>query len=94
MISIQDQVIQDIESRKEIGLKEYGTLLYSDTKGDMLQHLYEELLDAACYIKTLMARREDLKEALINYQKYPKLDVADWVAGEAQKFIEGIDNDG
>lgn len=31
--SIQDQVIEDLESRKQIGLENYGTLLYAKAHG-------------------------------------------------------------
>lgn len=85
--SIQDQVIEDLEARKQVGLKEYGTLLYHDNNVDMLKELYEELLDAACYVKAVMQQRENLAEAVENYNKYPKLDIADWVALEAETLI-------
>lgn len=56
--SLQDAVISDLESRKTVGLKTYGTLLYPHNGRDMLQDLYEELLDAACYIKGVMVERD------------------------------------
>lgn len=55
--SIQDQVIADIEERKRLGMKSYGTLLYADNGRDMLRDLYEELLDACCYLRGLMEER-------------------------------------
>lgn len=49
------QVIEDLKSREAKGLKTYGTTL--DNAGlsqeELMQHLYEELLDAALYIKAI-----------------------------------------
>jgi hypothetical protein len=36
----------------------YNRFLRADCPDDMLQHLYEELLDAAVYIKTLINQQE------------------------------------
>lgn len=44
-------VIEDLLNRAEVGFKKYGRTL-DQSKDDMLQHLYEELLDATMYIKT------------------------------------------
>jgi hypothetical protein len=45
----------DLEARAALGLRKYGvTLDRTDlTAAEWLQHLYEELLDAACYIKRI-----------------------------------------
>ena len=53
-VSIQDQVIADLEARKELGFSKYGTLLYTKNGRSFAQDLYEELLDAACYLKGMM----------------------------------------
>lgn len=58
MKNVTYQIIQDLIKREETGLKKYGVLLH-ESKDDMLQHLYEELLDAAGYIKTLITQREE-----------------------------------
>jgi hypothetical protein len=57
--SLQDQVIADLGERKTLGLERYGTLLFPHNGRDMLQDLYEELLDACCYIKGVMAERDN-----------------------------------
>ena len=57
--SIQDQVIEDLEHRKELGLSTYGTLLYPHNGRDQLQDAYEEALDLACYLKSAMIERDD-----------------------------------
>jgi len=53
-VSIQDQVIADLEARKELGFSKYGTLLYAKNGRSFAQDLYEELLDAACYLKGMI----------------------------------------
>lgn len=51
-------VIKDLRSRETLGLQKYGKALTSRTEDDMLQHLYEELLDGAMYIRTLIEQRK------------------------------------
>ncbi len=53
-----DYVIEDIAKRERMGYNKYGKYLTEDTDEDMLQHLYEELLDATVYIKTLLLQRK------------------------------------
>jgi len=50
-------VIADMKEREAFGLQKYGKVLHEHTDEDMLQHLYEELLDGAVYIKTLINQR-------------------------------------
>ena len=52
------QVIKDMKERECFGIQKYGQSLNVGTKEDMLQHLYEELLDASVYIKTLIEQRK------------------------------------
>lgn len=62
--SIQDLVIEDMEDRKKLGIEKYGKLLYKDTAGrNHLQDLYEELLDACCYIRARIAEEADSTQA-------------------------------
>ena len=51
-------VIEDMKEREAFGLQKYGKALTVATDEDMLQHLYEELLDGAVYIKTLINQRK------------------------------------
>lgn len=53
-----DYVLEDIAKRERMGYNKYGKYLTEDTDEDMLQHLYEELLDATVYIKTLLLQRK------------------------------------
>lgn len=51
-------VISDMKKREAFGLQKYGKALSKDTDEDMMNHLYEELLDGAVYIRTLMEQRK------------------------------------
>lgn len=52
------QVVRDLKERQAFGLQKYGKSLTAATDEDMLQHLYEELLDASIYIRTLIEQRK------------------------------------
>lgn len=52
-----DYVLEDIAKREKMGYNKYGKYLTVNTDEDMLNHLYEELLDATVYIKTLLMQR-------------------------------------
>jgi len=49
--SITCAVMEDLKSRADRGLQKYNTTLGENNKDDFMNHLYEELLDAAQYIK-------------------------------------------
>lgn len=55
--STTKDVVKDLKARETFGLQKYGKTLTVNTDEDMLQHLYEELLDGAVYIKTLINQR-------------------------------------
>lgn len=67
-------VIADLRDRADIGFKKYGCTI-DDSPDDMLQHLYEEILDAAMYIKTRI-RQEKKREKEVNRQL--PLDLGDY----------------
>jgi hypothetical protein len=56
---IQSRVIRDIEDRRQVGISRYGTALQPFNGRDALRDLYEELLDAAMYIKQCMVERDN-----------------------------------
>ena len=56
--SITLDVIKDLKERERFGALKYGKFLTHHTTEDTMQHLYEELLDAALYIKTEMKKRK------------------------------------
>lgn len=55
MSSVIDKITQDLIDREFKGIEKYGTDLDRQdlSQADWKQHLYEELLDAACYLQKL-----------------------------------------
>lgn len=56
--AIQDLVMQDMLARKLLGQQRYGTPLQPHNGRDMMQDLYEELLDACNYIRGAIYERD------------------------------------
>ena len=70
MSKIEDEVCEEIQARAEHGLNKYGVTM---ERGDLntrewLQHLLEELLDAAVYVKRLQKEYDELVEGLEQVQ--------------------------
>lgn len=57
-VSVQSMVMADLETRLQVGIQRYGTPLQPNNGRDALRDLYEELLDAACYARQLIAERD------------------------------------
>ena len=55
---IQSMVIADIEARRQVGIERYGTALQPNNGRNALQDLYEELVDAAMYIKQFLVEQD------------------------------------
>jgi len=55
-MKLLDEINIDLQKREEKGIKTYGTTLDDAdlNKAQLLNHLYEELLDSVFYIKRLM----------------------------------------
>ena len=47
-----------MRQREVMGYNKYNKYLSVNTDEDMLQHLYEELLDASMYIRTLIEQKK------------------------------------
>ena len=62
-------VVKDMLERNEDGAKKYNRYLQTDCPDNMLQHLYEELLDASVYIKTQIEKQKQEAEKLIEIEK-------------------------
>lgn len=56
---IQDIVIQDIEERKSIGVKRYGTTLQPHNGRDALLDAYQEAIDLAIYLRQAIFERDN-----------------------------------
>ena len=59
-------VIDDLVSRSQRGINKYNTTLDQNNKDNYMNHLYEELLDAAQYIKKEMSFVPMIKELIKN----------------------------
>lgn len=62
-------VVKDMLERNEAGAVKYNRYLQTDCPDNMLQHLYEELLDASVYIKTQIEKQKQEAEKLIEIEK-------------------------
>jgi hypothetical protein len=56
--SVWDLVLADMKDRDAYGRRKYGTPLQVANGRDMLYDLYSELLDACCYIRGEIYRRD------------------------------------
>lgn len=54
---VHDLVAEDLAGRKALGVSKYGQALQASNGRDHLRDLYEELLDAAVYIRAELERR-------------------------------------
>lgn len=55
--AIADLVIADMAERKRLGIQRYGVALQAHNGRDALVDLYQELLDACCYVRQLIEKR-------------------------------------
>lgn len=58
---VQSAVIADIEGRRELGIRRYGTALQPMNGRDALLDAYEEALDLAMYLKQMLIERDMLR---------------------------------
>ena len=56
--ALWDLVIADMQTRDRVGQERYGTRLQAANGRDMLQDLYEELLDAVVYLRGVFYERD------------------------------------
>ena len=62
-------VVKDMLERNEEGAKKYNRYLQTDCPDNLLQHAYEEALDLAVYLKTLIEKQKQEAEKLIEIEK-------------------------
>jgi hypothetical protein len=57
VVDIEEQVCKDILRRQQLGIAKYGVTVENNplVLREWLQHTYEELLDAAVYVRRSMA---------------------------------------
>jgi hypothetical protein len=56
--AVVDLVVADMQERKALGIQRYGVALQPGNGRDGLRDLYEELLDACCYIRQVIEERD------------------------------------
>jgi hypothetical protein len=56
---VVDFVKDDLDTRRELGIRRYGQALRAHNGRDALQDAYEELLDLVCYIRQLLEEKKD-----------------------------------
>lgn len=60
--SCHDLVIADLAERKEFGLRKYGTPLQPFNGRSFLRDIYEELMDAVCYVRGKLEEEQQLAD--------------------------------
>ena len=62
MSRIEEKVIEQIRKRAKVGENKYGATLERKDLNlfDWLQHLQEELMDAACYVEKLKEEHAEI----------------------------------
>ncbi len=63
--SVHDLVIKDIADRKTFGFKKYGVHLTAENGRDCRVDLYQELLDAVCYMRVWL-QSDDARDNVID----------------------------
>ena len=66
MSKIEDEVCEEIQARAKRGLNKYGVTMEREDLDihEWLQHLLEELLDAAVYVKRLQKEYAEMRESI------------------------------
>lgn len=59
---IQSMVIADLEKRRELGIRRYGTALQADNGRNPLLDGYEELLDLVCYWRQVLEEQPTIQQ--------------------------------
>lgn len=57
---IQDLVIADIEERRQVGIRRYGTALQPFNNRDAFRDAYEEILDLLLYVRQVRVERDEM----------------------------------
>lgn len=67
---IEALVCGDIATRQRLGIAKYGRTVAESTD-DMLQHLYEELLDASVYVRAELEKRREIQRLEKSTEDHP-----------------------
>ncbi len=101
-IKVLDHVLADLTQRAEAGKEKYGTNLMTENGRDALQDAYEEMMDAAMYLKQALLEKRKNEERVVKLlnailevtsdgrQKYEEYIESRPAAGEYNMFDEAI----
>lgn len=64
---IVENVRQKLLERSQVGIKKYNTTLDENNKDNYLNHLQQELMDAANYIEKLLVQKENIIDLIRLY---------------------------
>ena len=64
---IVENVRQKLLERSQVGIKKYNTTLDENNKDNYLNHLQQELMDAANYIEKLLVQKENIIDLIKLY---------------------------
>ena len=68
----QDQIVENVRQklleRSQVGIKKYNTTLDENNHDNYLNHLQQELMDAANYIEKLLVQKTNITDLV---KKYP-----------------------
>jgi len=64
---ITTSVMEDLKSRSDRGHVKYGTTLHQNNHQNMLQHMYEEALDFAQYLKKEITTLNTIQDLVNQY---------------------------
>jgi len=64
---ITSLVMEDLKSRSDRGFIKYGTTLHQNNHQNMLQHMYEEALDFAQYLKKEITTLNTIQDLVNQY---------------------------
>ena len=81
------EVINDMFKRREYGISEYGTPLQRGNGRDGLVDLYQELLDATVYIRSLIG--EEARTVYVTQREYDMIGHAIGSIESGQPIVEG-----
>jgi hypothetical protein len=82
----QSLVIEDMQARRDYGLRKYGQTHQPYNGRNTLQDLYEELLDAALYTRSLLRARQAMRDELVAAVRKALMDAADVTEGFTVNF--------
>jgi hypothetical protein len=67
--SVTDAVVQDLQDRRDGGVKKYGMELESHNGRDALVDMYQELTDSVLYLRQYLMEVQDFRQAVARLEE-------------------------